>query len=646
MTERPMRLALALCCAVLLSGVLCLPRAVAAPIHAGALAEILELADDPRWLRLIGYEHRAFRTGREGMVRTPGFYFHEHGHEDPRAELRATLKALYAPVVPGAEDSHAACRFPARRQLLVEALGLEARGYPLPDPDCAAYEAWRERIATERVMLIFADAYMGNPASMFGHTLLRLDGEEDLQRPLTAFAVNHAAQTGEDQGVVFAMRGVLGSYPGSYTVMPYYYKVNEYTQLEQRDLWEYELDLDEDAIDRLLSHLWELDGVGMPYYFFLQNCSYRLLSLLEIADPTLSLRDDFRFWAIPSDTIRAVTEEPGLLRDVHYRPSRRRTLDHMLAGLEDEHTDWVRELAHGDRETSDEAIQALPEADRARVVEAASAYLDQLAHVEPIGDEGRERRHRLLSERARTNGPRAEPPPRPDQRPDEGHRTGRLGVGIGSHSRVGYGELQWRAAYHDLLDPAAGYLRGAQVTFLEVIARMYENRSPRQGRKPDGGLEVERLTLMELRSMEPRNRTFPGWAWGGKLGIERIRADDGRRPLAAVIDADFGPAWAWLDDRLRLYGGGAVTLRASRGLGDSARLGGGLRGDAVYQGGAWRAHLTGSGLRFTDNENAWTLSAEIGRDLGEQTALRLGLHREEDFGIRSDRVQLTLHHYL
>ncbi|GEM_PF-656265 len=508
-----------------------------------ALARGLELAADPQWLRLLAYERRAFWPGRTGRVQSPGFYLHEDGSADPEAELRATLEALYAPVVPGAAGAHAACQFPARRSFLVERLGLRLRGQPLPDPACPAYQAWRDRLDTERVVLVYADAYMGNPASMFGHTLLRLDSRADLQRPLTAYSVNHAARAGGDSGVLFAMRGVLGSYPGLYAVVPYYYKVNQYTRMEQRDLWVYELNLDEAAIDRLLAHLWELDGAAMPYYFFLHNCSYRLLTLLEVADPSLTLRGDFGLWAIPSDTIRAVTAEAGLVREVRYRPSRRRVLDHMLGDLAHERAEQARALARGELAPDDEAIAALPEAEQARLLETAEAYLAQLGHVTDVGDEGRRRRHTLLAARAHVDGPSIAPPPRPEQRPDEGHGTGRAGLGLGTYGGVGYAELQWRAAYHDLLDPPGGYLRGAQVSFLSIAARAYEHGSePRDGREPEGGVALERLQLLGARSLAPRNRPFPGWAWGAGVGVERMRDADGERPLMAHLEADFGPA--------------------------------------------------------------------------------------------------------
>ena len=65
-------------------------------------------------------------------------------------------------------------------------------------------------------------------------------------------------------------------------MFPYYMKVRIYNDVEWRDMWEYELDFKEEELSRLLDHLWELGGIYFKYYFFQENCSYHLLSLLEI----------------------------------------------------------------------------------------------------------------------------------------------------------------------------------------------------------------------------------------------------------------------------------------------------------------------------------------------------------------------------
>jgi hypothetical protein len=88
---------------------------------------------------------------------------------------------------------------------------------------------------------------------MYGHTLLRIDArDQDERTRLLAYAINFAADTDEKNGLVFAVKGLLGGYPGTFSVLPYYLKVREYGDLENRDLWEYELDLSPPEVDRVL----------------------------------------------------------------------------------------------------------------------------------------------------------------------------------------------------------------------------------------------------------------------------------------------------------------------------------------------------------------------------------------------------------
>ena len=108
--------------------------------------------------------------------------------------------------------------------------------------------------------------------------------------------------------------------------MPYYEKVKEYNDFENRDLWEYQLNLSPEEITQGLKHLWEIKRVNFPYYFLSSNCSYQLLGLLEAARPNTYLRQDFPIYAIPTDTLRRVLEEKDILRKLVYRPANGTTL--------------------------------------------------------------------------------------------------------------------------------------------------------------------------------------------------------------------------------------------------------------------------------------------------------------------------------
>ena len=176
-------------------------------------------------------------------------------------------------------------------------------------------------------MLVFPAAYLNSPSSMFGHTLLRIDQADVTSNntALLSYALNFGAYIeGMDNSILYAWKGLMGGYPGLFALVPYREKLAEYSRLENRDLWEYKLNLTPEETGRMVEHVWELKQVRFDYYFFDENCSFRLLELMEIARPGIELTEQFPLTAIPTDTVRAV-KNAGLIERIDYRPSREGT---------------------------------------------------------------------------------------------------------------------------------------------------------------------------------------------------------------------------------------------------------------------------------------------------------------------------------
>ncbi len=97
-------------------------------------------------------------------------------------------------------------------------------------------------------------------------------------------------------------------------MLPYYTKLQEYSDVDHRDIWEYPLNLTGPEIRKMMLHIREMDGIASDYYFFDENCSYDLLFLLEAARPSVKLTDQVHAWLIPLDSVRMVEQ-----RGFHYR---------------------------------------------------------------------------------------------------------------------------------------------------------------------------------------------------------------------------------------------------------------------------------------------------------------------------------------
>ncbi|MFB0977823.1 MAG: DUF4105 domain-containing protein, partial [Myxococcota bacterium] len=262
-----------------------LALAFAAPASSDTLASLqaraleAQLDRDPVWQRLLSYDPNDVRWFKRSSATSSNFFLSPRGDRDPKAELVATLASFFDPDAVVKDVEHPQCAFIARREYLIDRLGI-TQG-EMPRRTCEHYEAWRRGLAATGATLIYPEGFMNNPASMFGHTLLRIDVEVEASgEELLGYAVDFTGDAGEDGGLVFIAKGILGLYPGRFGLHPYYQQLRKYAEWENRDIWEYRLDLGEAELDFLLMHLWELRGIDHPYYFFTENCSYHLFRLL------------------------------------------------------------------------------------------------------------------------------------------------------------------------------------------------------------------------------------------------------------------------------------------------------------------------------------------------------------------------------
>lgn len=505
-----------------------------------------QLAQSEQWRTLLHYQETSYSDANQSQADDPAFFLSPEGADDPRAELVATLDAIRQP---GGGNDHARCRFPARDQWLRQKLELPERSI-----DCPAYDAWRSELNTEAVTLVFAASYLNSPSSMFGHTFLRLDPEDTDETAdlLLADTISYAADAeAHDSELMFAYRGIFGGYPGITSVKPYYEKIRLYSDIENRDLWEYQLNLTDREIDRMLAHAWELTGKNFDYYFFDENCAYRLLALIDVARPGTDLLDRVGTHAIPSDTVRWVVDEQ-LVASVSYRPSSATEVRHAIDSLSGPGRDRVLAMVEGDLTPSDPAVTNLQARQRAEVLDTTYEYVQYRARED---EWPRERRatlsHALLSERSAINAeaPRPEAP-EPKVRDDQGHDTFRVGLSGGRQDGRNFAQLSLRPAYHDLLDPPDGYRPGAQLQFLRLDTRLYTDNHE---------LQLEQLTAIEIRSLSVRDRFFSPLSWQVGFGGRRTDLRDGRRVLTPYLEGGAGGSW-------RLPGGLQVFTMATADL--------------------------------------------------------------------------------
>jgi hypothetical protein len=596
----------------------------------------LRLSERPEWRKLVHYEPDLLGSRLHGLLDSPGFYHSPQGKTSPQAELEATLASLFSDVEETPERQNPQCAFIARRTWLDEKLQFDRRRLPLRD--CPRFREWHAALNAQRLTLVFASAYLNNPSSMYGHTLLRIDArDQDERTRLLAYAVNSAANTDETNGLTFAIRGLIGGYPGTFSILPYYLKVREYSDMENRDLWEYQLELAPHELERVLRHLWELLPAYYQYFFFDENCSYHLLGLLQVARAELELTAPFRWWALPADTVRAITGQPGLVASTVYRPANATIIGARLNNLSEEERSIAKNLSLG-RAPSGEALRGRPAERAAAVLETSHDYVNyrRATGKQDVADPARLARE-LLVARSRLEVPSQAPAIDPGTRPDLGHRTSRAGFGAGKRDGQAFQQLELRPTYHDVIDADAGYVRGAQIEFFDMAFRHYNH----------GATRVERFVPVDILSLAPRDDFFQPRSWRVSGGWRRAFLKDGSEPLVASLDGGAGAAWS-TRGRALFYALGESALRAHRSLEHGYGVGAGARlGALVDPAPGWRLHAYASGINYFlgESEQPRALGLQQRFAVGRDSALRLDLERRREGGRHFNSASLSLQLY-
>lgn len=512
-------------------------------------AKALNLAQHKEWKDLLHIDSSS------SEIISPYFFLTPLPHKDKHkslaeSELEATLKAFYQPVesveIPEViikrrqeqiqffeendiklpvrsiqkQDYHALCRFPARLNFLKQHLDLQ----DLPQVQCEEFIAMRDYVAPTKASIVFPSAHINSPASMFGHTFLLLDSK--FQSRLLSFAINYQADANqnEENGIVFGFKGLFGLYTGSYSILPYYDKIKEYSNTETRDIWEYELNLTPQEIAQLYNHIWELSDAFSPYYFFHRNCSYNVLWLLEVARPSLKLRHQFIYQVNPPETL-FVLQKAHLITNQTYRPSKRTKLNAYGSLMSNKSVKLAKKLAFGEKQP-DEITQdsKLSLQDKQYILESALELSEyhfikgKLPH-----EQYTQIAHNLASTRS-TLG--SSTPPQihtPKTNPLEGNQSLRITPLLLHNAQGFHPALDFRITYHDITDNDVGYLKGAQIELMRVLGYYDTSMQRAQG---TNGAKIYEMNILSIASIAPMGKFFKPFSYRAETGFNRTFNDE------------------------------------------------------------------------------------------------------------------------
>ncbi|WP_158301049.1 Lnb N-terminal periplasmic domain-containing protein [Sulfurimonas denitrificans] len=480
-------------------------------------ADELNLADSKYWKILLHVENGVSQIDDER------FFLSKSGKVDAKSELYATIDALLNEKV--FDDNATACRFPARAAWLQE----ELREIKLPEVTCNEYDKIISRLDPKSVTLVFPSAHINSPASMFGHTFLRINSEYDSK--LLSYAVNYAADANpnKENGVIFAIKGLFGGYFGKYSLLPYYDKLKEYRDSEQRDIWEYDLNLTEEETLKMVRHIWELNDTQSYYYFFTENCSYNMLWFLEAARPSIDLRKYFTYQVIPLESVHAANSE-NIITKSSYRPSKR-TLLLKYEELLDKRYISLPFLLIDSKITPISIVEdaKIESQQKKYILESSIELLEYNFSKSKITKEAYLQLFHSLSIARASLGLGEKIEIKTPANPLQSHQAIRamIGAGVKEGKTVGY--LGLRSAYHSLEDSNYGFLRGTQIEFLNIELSYSQDK-----------IDLEDATILSIVSLAQRSYFFENLSWRTKFGWDRDSLDSNANFMGTV-----GVGFSW-----------------------------------------------------------------------------------------------------
>jgi hypothetical protein len=475
------------------------------------------LASSRQWLRLGHYKAGLF-GGQKSDIVDPRFYLVADGRTDPQAELEATIRAFFSDQAGTREAPHPQCKYPARYLWLKRELAFDPTR--LAERRCEHFENFKNAVRAKSVSVVFSSYFLNSPSSAFGHSFIRLNKTEHStageRHELLDYGIGYAANINGENPIIYSFKGLFGLFPGTFTSMPYYYKVREYSDFESRDLWEYDVNFTQPQVDLLVAHIWELGSTYFAYWYITANCSYQALTVLEAANPDLTLTERQSKVVIPSDTIKVIESEPGFVNSVHLRPSIRAIFEKRLEQVPPaRQADLMRLVqTHDPRSLPAD----MPATEKVAVLDAATDYLDMRYSHELIGRDGQAAawKQGLLVARSQVPVPSPELDMSVNEKdpPHLSHGSGRAFFDAGYSRDLGaFERLSYRFALHDLLDPGVGYPPTAKIEMFSIAGR-HDTR--------DNRFSLESLQFFNVLSLSPVTRFDHAFSWEMGLADRRF----------------------------------------------------------------------------------------------------------------------------
>ena len=507
--------------------------------------DLEKLSHSQKWMKLLHYKPTLF-GGVKSEADGPKFFIHPDGKHDAFKEIKAAAESFGSEKNPG--NDHQICKFPLRYKWLNKELGMP---WSADFSGCTNYISFFSKLAAKRASIVFSSYYLSNPNSAFGHTFMRLSRYDDKnETEMLDYGINYSAQSTSTNPFSYAVMGLFGGFKGRFAAIPFYYKVREYSNSEFRDLWSYDLNLSMGQVLEMVDHIWELGDTWFDYFYFQENCSYHLLSVIDVAAPEKNMTSHYPLFTIPADTIRGL-RKAGLISEGKRRESTYSKLVRLSEKLTHESLEKAKKISQHPQD-SKKLVTGLGPQKAADILDVAIEAFDYNNAQEVLTDDPKVKKQKefILVERA------INPVITPDdpsfskdqsESPALTHAPTRFGFAGGYENKRGnYSKLEVRTSFHDLLDPPRGSMKNAQLEMGKISFKYIENKYQ------DPKFVLDHFSVVSLRNFQGQNFWASPRSIEVDVGVSSIRQAACFDCPAAYVMGSIGNSINVLSDKLLL----------------------------------------------------------------------------------------------
>lgn len=299
------------------------------------------IAKQKTWLKLLHYNN-----GKSSIL-NKDFFLSKEGKNNPLLELEQTLESF--------KNNKLICKYPARYIWLSEHFDFLDKN--IVSDKCNNLKKWNILKDTASVSIVFVSGFLGNPASAFGHSFIKMNKlGNNKDYDLFDITISYGARLPEKNNLfLYIVNGLTGGYQASYSDKYFYMDNMVYSNREFREMWEHQLNLTDKQKQLLIYHLWELRGVRFDYYFLNGNCGYKISELFDVIYPE-SMIDSASLWYAPIETFHKLEEleknsTKKVVSNINYYPSKQQVIYALFDGLTPKEQDIIVKIMKNDLKT-------------------------------------------------------------------------------------------------------------------------------------------------------------------------------------------------------------------------------------------------------------------------------------------------------